>query len=91
MTKIANIDINLNIESWNNDLSSMKHKDAVSKMNYNVLYSWFKRKNLHILEKGIFYKPKLLNILCSVFSCLKGAQSFEKYEDEVFFVLKKSI
>jgi ubiquinone/menaquinone biosynthesis C-methylase UbiE len=84
------IDTNLNIESWRKDISKMKNKDAVSKMNYNVLLTWFKRNNIKILEYDITYTSKWVNLLTKTIKFYKGAKFLEYYEDTIVFVIEKT-
>jgi ubiquinone/menaquinone biosynthesis C-methylase UbiE len=84
-----NIDINLNIESWKKDISSMKNKDAVSKMNYNMLKSWIKRKNIKVYKHKVIYDKPEINYLTGIFKWLNGAQFLERNEETIIFVLTK--
>lgn len=86
-----NIDTNLNIESWRRDISKMKNKDAVSKMNYNVLLSWFKRNKIKILDYNILYTKKWLNLVTALIKPYRGAQFLENLEETVIFVLEKPV
>lgn len=81
---------NLNIEEWKKDISQMKNKDAVSRMNYNVLKTWFKRNNLKVLESKVIYRNEFLNILTRYLKSYRGAQFIQKYEETVIFVLERT-
>lgn len=85
------IDINLNIDAWQENLPEMKNKDAVSKMNYNLLKSWFKRNNKKIIESKIIYTSPLINLLSKVFFWLYGSKALERYEDTLIFVLVRDM
>ncbi|MEW5820089.1 MAG: class I SAM-dependent methyltransferase [Cyanobacteriota bacterium] len=83
------IDTNLNIDSWKKDISKMKNKDAVSKMNYNVLQTWFKRNKIKIIEYEIIYNSKFVNNITNTFKFYKGAKFLEQYEDTIILVIEK--
>jgi ubiquinone/menaquinone biosynthesis C-methylase UbiE len=86
-----NIDINLNIESWKKDISLMKNRDAVSKMNYNVLNSWLKRKKIKIFKNKVIYNENWANILTGMFPFLNGAKFLERYEETIILILEKNL
>ena len=84
-----NINTNLNIESWQKDISNMKNKDAVSKMNYGVLLSWFKRNKIKVKEYNIIYDNDKINKLTGFLPFFKGAQFLQHNEETIIFVLEK--
>lgn len=83
------LDTNLNIESWKKNISKMKNKDAVSKMNYSVLLTWFKRKKIKVKKLEIIYDHPFINALTSVIKQLQGALFLERFEETIILVLEK--
>ena len=83
------LDTNLNIESWKKNIALMKNKDAVSKMNYSVLLTWFKRKKIKIKKLKIIYNNPLINSITNTIKQLQGALFLERFEDTIILVLEK--
>ncbi|MGD9580165.1 MAG: class I SAM-dependent methyltransferase [Vampirovibrionia bacterium] len=83
------LDTNLNIESWKQNIAKMKNKDAVSKMNYSVLSTWIKRKKLKVDKLKVTYNNPFINLLTSLITKLQGALFIEKFEDTIILILEK--